>query len=66
MTIQRLLNGTLTKTMYNWDGLTYTISSEGGTPVNYNLAYPLSGGTIATRQYVDAYLGDIESLINIL
>ena len=64
VTIQRLLNGTLTKTMYNWDGLTYTISAEGGLPANYNLAYPLSGGTIATRQYVDAYLGDISALIH--
>lgn len=66
VTIQRLLNNTLTKTMQNWDGFTYTISSAGGTPTNYNFIYPLSGGTLATRQYVDAYLGDIESLINIL
>ena len=66
VTIQRLLNGTITKTMQNWDGFTYTISAEGGTPTNYNFTYPLSGGTLATRQYVDAYLGDIESLINLL
>lgn len=64
VTIQRLLNGTLTKTMQNWDGFTYTISSTGGTPANYNFTYPLSGGVIATRQYVDAFLGDISALIH--
>lgn len=64
VTIQRLLNGTITKTMQNWDGFTYTISSTGGTPTNYNFTYPLSGGTLATRQYVDAFLGDISALIH--
>lgn len=64
VTIQRLLNGTITKTMQNWDGFTYTISSTGGTPTNYNFTYPLSGGVIATRQYVDAFLGDISALIH--
>lgn len=53
---------TLKSTRYAWDSLTYA-QTTGGTTTSCVLTYPISGGVIATREYVDAGLGDVQSYL---
>lgn len=55
------------RTQYMWDGMIYTVvDNSGSVPVthNYNLMYPEAGGTLATREWTNAIVGDISTLIH--